>query len=172
MEIIVPSLVCVFRSHHVPTALRTSALSLLSECVKTSSLAFLPYTLELSEAMVDLLQIESMPEASKTNTRGFKPKEPKATMDSESTVIDSKHPALRRAALHFLALLIRSSTADVYNSGYIYNGPTFSGPQARRAKTTLAYVASTDVDNFVRVMAREVLEGMDQLNEAFIGNVA
>jgi len=172
VEILVPPLVRVFRSHHIPTVLRTSALSLLSNCVNASSIAFIPYASDLSEAMIDLLQVESMPETPKPHEQGSestnkgKEDQLKATKDSQSTLTDSKHPSLRRAALYFLGLLIRASTAGVYDSGY--HGQTFSGSQVKRAKTTLAYVASTDKDNVVRVMARETIEGMERLNEAII----
>lgn len=46
------------RQCDVPTALRTSALSLLATCVDTYALAMLPYVVDLSRAMVDLLQTE------------------------------------------------------------------------------------------------------------------
>jgi hypothetical protein len=123
--------------------------------------------------MIDLLQVESIPATPKPHKQGSESTNEgeedqlKATMDSQSTLTDSKHPSLRRAALHFLALLIRASTAGVYDSGY--QGQTFSASQAKRAKTTLAYVASTDKDNVVRVMAREAIEAMARLNEAIIG---
>jgi hypothetical protein len=91
----------------------------------------------------------------------------KATLDSQPTSIDSKLPPLRRAALHFLALLLRASTAHVYDQSH--EGNPFSQSQLRRAKTTLAYVASTDEDSIVRVMAREGVEGIDQLSKAIAG---
>jgi hypothetical protein len=39
----------------------------------------------------------------------------------------------------------------------------------KRAKTTLAYVASTDQDSVVRTMAREASEGLRQLQHAILG---
>lgn len=39
----------------------------------------------------------------------------------------------------------------------------------RRAKTTVGYVAATDGDGLVRVMAKEVSEGLDDLAEAILG---
>jgi hypothetical protein len=160
----------VFRSHHIPITLRTSALSLLSVCLDTSALAFLPYATDLSTAMIDLLQVESTPQALKLHGQKSEPSNDaqlKSTMESESTLTDSKHPSLRRAALHLLALLLRASIAGVYDSGY--QGQVFPGPDVKRAKTTLLYVASTDVDSMVRVMAREAMEQMEQLNEAIMG---
>ena len=38
-----------------------------------------------------------------------------------------------------------------------------------RTRTTLGYVAAADADNVVRVMAREAVEGLDQLVEAILG---
>jgi len=172
VDIIVPPLTHVFRSHHIPTTLRTSALSLLSECVNSSSSAFLPYAVDLSNAMVDLLQIETVPVAIKPRqppTEGEEMEEgqSKATMDSQPTSTDSKLPPLRRAGLHFLALLLRASTTHVY--GRSHQGNPFSRAQLSHAKTTLAYVASTDEDSIVRMMAREVIENIDQLNDALVG---
>ena len=161
----------VFRSHHLPITLRTSALSLLSVCLDTSALAFLPYATDLSTAMIDLLQVESTPQALKLHRQKSEPSNDdaqlKSTMESGSTLTDSKHPSLRRAALHLLALLLRATIAGVYDSGY--QGQVFPGSDVKRAKTTLLYVASTDVDSIVRVMAREAMEQMEQLNEAIMG---
>ncbi|KAH0840123.1 hypothetical protein J3R83DRAFT_1100 [Lanmaoa asiatica] len=39
----------------------------------------------------------------------------------------------------------------------------------KRAKVTLGYIASTDEDGIVRVMAREANEAIDQLNKATLG---
>jgi hypothetical protein len=137
--------------------------------VNSSSSAFLPYAVNLSEAMIDLLQVESVPVA-------IKPKQPlqetkegqsQATMDAQPTSTDSKLPPLRRAALHFLSLLLRASTAHVYD--HKHRGNPFSQAQLRRAKMTLVYVASTDEDSIVRVMAREGIENIDQLSEAMVG---
>lgn len=172
VDIIVPPLTHVFRSHHIPTTLRTSALSLLSECVNSSSSAFSPYTVELSDAMVDLLQIETVPVTTKPRQSPEEGEEMEedqlgATMDSQPTLTDSKLPPLRRAGLHLLALLLRASTAHVYSRSH--RGNQFSRAQLSRAKTTLSYVASTDKDSIVRVMAREVIGNIDQLNEALAG---
>lgn len=151
----------VFRAHHVPITLRTSALSLLSECATTDPLVFTGYASDLSDAMIDLLQVER-PEAEADKGKGSK-------IDNElpPTSSDSKLPALRRGALHFYAQLIRASTAQVYESGY--SSQTFSTAHIRRAKTTLTYVAATDQDGVVRVMANEAVEGLTQLSEALAG---
>lgn len=93
---------------------------------------------------------------------------PPVTMDSQPTSKNSKFPPLRRAALHFLALLIRANTTRLYNSGDAREN-VFPTHLVRRVKTTLGYVAATDEDAVVRVMAREALEGLDQMAEATLG---
>jgi len=168
-EVLVPPLVRVFRSHHIPTILRTSALSLLSESVKANSLAFIPYAVDLSEAMIDLLQIESLPEITKLHMQQTEEEaetQLQGTMAFQPVSTDPKLPPLRRAALHFLAQLFRASTAGIYDSGY--QGHLLLGSQAKRMKTTLAYIASTDKDNVMRVMAREAIAEIDQLTEAIV----
>jgi len=92
---------------------------------------------------------------------------PPSTMDSHPTVANSKFPPLRRAALHFLALLIRESTSSVYDTGPMRI--SIPGVYLTRARTTLGYVAVTDEDAAVRVMAREAREGLGQLSSAFVG---
>lgn len=168
-DIVIPPLVHVFRKPHIPTTLRTSALSLLSECVSTDPSAFAPYAVDLSEAMIDLLQVERVVETHTTIKQEAEAKDigSRAVTDPQPTSTDSKLPALRRAALHLYTLLIRASTSQVYDSGY--SSQTFSTAQIRRAKTTLLYVAATDRDNVVRIMASEAVEGLAQLNEALIG---
>ncbi|KZT12600.1 uncharacterized protein LAESUDRAFT_638789 [Laetiporus sulphureus 93-53] len=196
VNILVPPLFRVVRTSHFPTTLRTSAISLLAQCAKTNSLALLPYAADLSEAMVDLLQVEtvSAAERSKKNQeekpkadmpvseeakeqarapdKGDKIEELEApvpaTMDAQPTSTNSRFPPLRRAALHFLSLLIQACISRVYEYG---DGDQLAFPPhlVKRAKNTLGYVAATDDDAVVRVMAREALEGLDQLAEAALG---
>jgi hypothetical protein len=169
-EVLVPPLVQVFTSHHIPTILRTSAISLLSDSVNVNSLALLPYAVNLSEAMIDLLQVESQPEITKPqmqcseSTKGGGKDQSQATTVFQPMSTDSKLPPIRRAALHFLTLLLRASIAAVYDSGY--HGRLFLGSQVKRTKTTLTYIGSTDKDSVVRVMAREAIEEINQLTEA------
>ena len=167
-DLLLPPLCALIRSRSVPTALRTSALSLLGDCVNTYTLAILPYVVDLADAMIDLLQVEgvsarapSKPDADMT------PDKTPPTMDSQPLSADSRFPPLRRAAIHFLSLLIRSLTEQTYEKSladvHIYMDAL------QRARTTLAYVASTDEDTIVRVMAREAREGLEQLQQAFLG---
>ncbi|OSX60155.1 hypothetical protein POSPLADRAFT_1066562 [Postia placenta MAD-698-R-SB12] len=175
-SMLVPRLFGVMRAAHYPTTLRTSAVALLAQCVKTNELAILPYAADLSEAMVDLLQVETVPAApaakkasveEEDEIEWLEPPTP-ATMDAQPTSTNSKFPPLRRAALHFLSLLIQACTARLYESS---DGTDMVFPPqlVRRTKTTLGYVAATDEDAVVRVMARETLEGLDQLAEAMMG---
>jgi len=92
---------------------------------------------------------------------------PPPTMDTHPTVANSKFPPLRRAALHFLTLLIRACISRVYDTGS--TGMLIPNVYLARARTTLGYVASTDEDAVVRVMAREAKEGLGQLSDALIG---
>ncbi|KAJ6539322.1 hypothetical protein B0H19DRAFT_961303 [Mycena capillaripes] len=154
IDILVPPLFHVVRSSQVPTTLRTSALSLLAECENTCPLALIPYVTDLSEAMVDLLQIESSTTI------------PTESEDANPISANSKLPPFRRAALHFLGLLIRETTRQIYDSSLI----EFSSRLLKRIRTTLAYVSATDGDRVVRVMAREAVEGLSELEEAMVGN--
>ncbi|KAJ7781261.1 hypothetical protein B0H16DRAFT_1497669 [Mycena metata] len=154
IDILVPPLFHLVRSSQVATTLRTSALSLLAECENTCSLALIPYVTELSEAMIDLLQIES---SSNVSTESD---------DNNPLLANSKLPPFRRAALHFLGLLIRETTRQIYESAHT----EFSNRSIKRIRTTLGYVASTDGDMVVRVMAREAVEGLGELEEAMLGN--
>lgn len=92
---------------------------------------------------------------------------PPPTMDAHPTVANPKSPPLRRAALHFLTLLIRACISRVYDKGPA--GMLIPDAQTTRARTTLGYVASTDEDAVVRVMAREAREGLGQLSSALVG---
>ncbi|KAF7355296.1 RTP1-C1 domain-containing protein [Mycena sanguinolenta] len=150
IDILVPPLFHVVRSSQFPTTIRTSAISLLAECENTCSVALIPYVTDLSEAMVDLLQIE-------TSSTTLAESE-----DSNPTSANSKLPSFRRAALHFLGLLIRETTRQVYDS-YSESGMVF-----KRIRTTLAYISATDSDTVVRVMAREAVEALSELENAMI----
>ena len=178
-----PPLFAVVRAAHLPTALRTSSLSLLALLVSTSPLAAFPYATDLVEAMVDLLQVESAPVSAQTrrshDTQSAddgdaekKPDEDKKpwkadTSEFKPTTTNSKLPPLRRAALHFLSLMLRAYASQVENTAAkaIYVLPPAS---LNRVRLTTGYVASTDEDSIARVMAREVVEDVDALAEAML----
>ncbi|KAF5369873.1 hypothetical protein D9758_001077 [Tetrapyrgos nigripes] len=176
--LIVPPLLTVVRSRHAPTTLRTSSLSLLADCQKTQSLSLLPYFIDLSEGMNDLLQVEMVTfhpgSEKKTENKGEKVEEKALTresapqtMDRNPTSTNSKFPPLRRAALHFLSLLLQGTTEQIYESSFGTN--LFPSELLQRLKITLSYISGTDEDMLVRVMARETLEQLAQLEQAVIG---
>jgi hypothetical protein len=164
----VPPLFNLIRFSQVPTVLRSSALSLLAECEHTHPLSLLHYSSDLASAMVELLQVETVaarpPETSRTEPSSADGAHPPITIDSHPTSANSKLPPLRRAALHLILRLVNQATAHV-------DDPTFRGLaiSLKRAHTTIAYVASTDEDAVVRVMARETLEAIKTLGQALLG---
>ncbi|KAF7790091.1 hypothetical protein EIP86_001041 [Pleurotus ostreatoroseus] len=228
-DMLVPRFFALVRSSHLPATLRTSALSLLALCVTTNALAILPYAIDLASAMVDLLQVETVPvirqpqaptreqasdagaEVKHEKSQGVTLEEvaddentddqaqedqkqeeanPKDKLKIDSTefkptTTSSKIPPLRRAALHFLLLLIRAYIAQVDDASAALSEPSISispiGPGTRRAmyvlppdvlrrvRTTAAYVSSTDEDGIVRIMAVELVEALDGLAEAMLG---
>lgn len=232
-DMLVPPFFALVRSSHLPATLRTSALSLLALCATTSALAVLPYATDLASAMIDLVQVETVPivrqpqtqpqprtnatgtdgeQTEHTKTPGamvedvgedehageegsedqaqkeVKPDEkPKPdSTEFKPTTTSSKIPPLRRAALHFLILLTRAYAAQVDDASAMLSGspsislsPSGSGTRRtvyvlppdvlRRARTTAAYVAATDEDGIVRVMAGELVESLDGLAEAMLG---
>ena len=153
---------------------------------ETNALALFPYATDLFGGMVDLLQLESVPATSVPPKRttevsepddcngdardekaGFTSQQFPPTMDTHPTLPNSKFPPLRRAALHFLTLLIQACISRVYDMGPA--GMLIPNERTSRARTTLGYVASTDEDAIVRVMAREAKEGLGQLSNALVG---
>ncbi|KAK7470681.1 hypothetical protein VKT23_002103 [Stygiomarasmius scandens] len=163
-NVIIPPLLKVVRSNHAPTTLRTSSLSLLADCQGTDSLSLLPYFVDLSEGMNDLLQVEM------SKSRGEEAKKGEiasSSMDENPTSTNTKFPPLRRAALHFLSTLIQGTLRQIYESSFGDN--LFSPELVRRLRVTLSYISGTDEDMLVRVMARETLEQLNQLEQAAIG---
>lgn len=183
-DTIVPPLAKMVRTPHPSTALRTSALSLLAQCVNTSAASVILYGVDLVSAMLDLLQLESVPmtrptkPASKGEERNDeepgdeKEQEKKFKHDTaafQPASKDSKIPTLRRSALHFLSLLMKAFTEQL--DGRSSNSSVFVLPAdiMKRARTTIGYVAATDADLIVRVMAKEALEGLDRYMEVMLG---
>lgn len=171
VDFLVPPLCAVVRNTHVPTVLRMSSISLLADCVDIYSLAVLPYVQDLCTGFIDLLQLESSlantvakgeeKTADDGNNDGL------ASLDSNPTSKDSKLPPLRRAALHFLSLLMRASTKLIYEGSSRIT--PFPGSMFRRANIVLEYVSSIDEDGVVRVMAMEAKENLEQLQGAMLG---
>jgi len=165
VDIIVPPLFIMIGSSQAPTTLRTSAISLLAECENTSSLALLRYSTDLFETMLNLLQLETVSATDVPKRPGDEVEEADPiTMDSHPLSTNSKFPPLRRAALHFLSLLIRATTTQIYDS--TFQGLVFP---LERASTILGFAAATDKDVVVRVMAQEALEGLRNMRRAMAG---
>lgn len=225
-----PPLVALVRAPHVPTALRTSAVSLLATAADTNAVALSAYAEELAAGMVDLLQVESvrappaitsakraaassdgssemrekaMPEKaiggavrerpsiesqhsdsslgnalSAANTQAGPPlanknggvpgaNRERDTLDAQPTSSNTKLPPLRRGALHFLTLLVRALAERAYEGSPPDSGimQTLTG----RGAAVLGYVAATDADGVVKVMAREAAELVEQLRSAAFG---
>jgi hypothetical protein len=118
----------------------------------------------LFEGMIDLLQVEAT--SSTLPPRGDeKDMSGNEETTKESTASSTSAP-LKRAALHFILLDIRARSARLTNS---VDTVSSRGSSLKRASTTLHYVASVDEDKLVRVMAREALEGLGQMEETILG---
>ncbi|THV08587.1 hypothetical protein K435DRAFT_772052 [Dendrothele bispora CBS 962.96] len=164
-SVIIPSLWKVIRSSHTPTTLKTSSLSLLADCQGTHSLSLLPYFVDLSEGMNDLLQVEMVTYESRKDEMATGT--PAPTIDQNPTSTNPKFPPLRRAALHLLSVLFQGTIRQIYDSSFGIS--LFSFDLVRRLRITLSYISGTDEDILVRVMAREALEQLNQLEQAAIG---
>lgn len=215
-DMLLPPLLSLLREPRAPVILRTSAISLLSECINTCARVVERYTKETAEGMLDLVLVEmtvatpiphpkakvnekrmktdvgvstEQAESESSPTPRSQSERPPDALDISPLSISSKIPALRRAALHFLGLLVRVLTQEAYERGGsswsgvqirgIYDGQTGTytpyeeGPLSqefmRRACTVLEYIAAVDEDTIVRVMAREVGEGVKGLEKALVG---
>lgn len=115
--------------------------------------------------MIDLLQVETT--STTDNTITTKSEGRKSTMDDHPTSTNTKFPPLRRAALHFLTLLIRGTTKEIHeSSASVGDNARLSAELTKRMRITLGYISNTDDDMLVRVMAREALEDLAQLELA------
>lgn len=87
-------------------------------------------------------------------------------MDSDPLQKDAKLSPLRRSAIHLLTVLAKGILHQVYESGASgVRGTLFS---AQRGLTTLWYIATTDADSTVRVLAAEGADLLVQLRRAMI----
>lgn len=151
--------------------LRSSALSILAQCVEMSPAALTPWTDDLLSGMLDILQIESvratpLSRKARDEARAQTDKEKTdAEIDASPQSADSKLPPLRRSALLCFALIVRSIIAGVYEgSSHVQRGGLWN-----RARTLLEYVRITDSDSLVRVQAAETLALVKQLGRAELG---
>jgi hypothetical protein len=162
---IVPPLLHMLRERSLPTSLRSSTLTILATAVEESPLALLPRSEDLAQTCIDVLRIESRPlkprarQAPASSSPEVSDEEegpapqrrrrPEETPDPTGT--DSKHPSLRRAALLFLAMLLRTARGT--------RGMLSSQTRAS-AKVVIAYLAQTDEDALVRHQSSEILDEM------------
>ena len=137
--------------------------------------------------MLDLLQLETVSSVEKRTDETSTPQEDDDhPQDASSSYITSKHivqagdiemdmdplqkgaklSPLRRSALHLLTVLVKGLLHEVYESGALgVRGNLFS---AQRGLTTLRYIATTDADNTVRVLAAEGAELLAHLRRAVV----
>jgi hypothetical protein len=146
-------------------------------------LALLPYAHDIAHAMLDLLQIEGArasvqaqgqqhPVSTTTDANLAPPQSPIPSMDNQPMAANPTFPPFRRASLHFLGILVRAYTRRAYassDSGVSGSGMSVDDFPTRRAATTLAYIAATDADAVVRVMAGEVGDAVHTLERALVG---
>ncbi|KAL7421953.1 hypothetical protein Q5752_003725 [Cryptotrichosporon argae] len=193
-QLIVPPLAAIFPDQARETVLRTSALSLLTTLAEVSPLALRSWSANLFGAAVDLVQIETVvnspfrpapPTARKKVVLVDDEEEPDdapRTVDGEPTERDSKHPALRRAAVVFLGVLVAGLLEDDVgpgdgDGGFVMRLPGQAAARPARhsavepkdvvrARTVLAYVAKTDKDEVVRAQAGEVGTLLGRLSAA------
>lgn len=87
-------------------------------------------------------------------------------MDSDPLQRDTKLSPLRRSAIHLLTVLVKALLDQVHERGASgVHGNSFS---AQRGLTTLRYIATTDADNTVRVLAAEGADLLAQLRRAML----
>lgn len=170
MDLLVPPLFAIVRNANIPTLLRTSSISLLADCVDTWPLALLPYIQDLCFGFIDLLQVETT--ASKNVLRRDEVESNGSmsltTMDSDPTLKDSKVPALRRSAIHFLGSYIRATTRLIHERRNLNATILIPKSLVQKASVTLDYISSTDDDSRVRVMAEEARESLENLHRAVL----
>lgn len=203
----------------LPTVLRSSALSLLSTAVESSHLALLPWMDEMVSGCLDLIQLESVSggksapepqeEEMKTTTLREKlnpkiqlvddeeveeekkpePEKPRIVDAEPTKANDSKHPALRRAAVYLLGLVVAALieaameepqqetefkmrlprqtdiSADIRPSGQKQqvDAGAINPRTIDRAINILRYVASVDDDDVVRGQSAEVVALLERL---------
>jgi hypothetical protein len=85
--------------------------------------------------------------------------------DLQPTSNDSKLPPLRRAALHVVHVVLRASLEQVDESLVVIR----NAATVKRTKVTLEYIAFSDEDAVVRVMAKEAIGAINDFSRSFVG---
>jgi hypothetical protein len=164
--------------------MRASSLSILSTCVDVDWRAILPWVQDLLGACLDLLQLESVRPVANS-------KRAKDASASEEPIRpnDSKHPALRRAALVFIGQLfdavaiseksereatilssqssgspsVRLTSNQGLRESVAYAPPAIHPGLMQKAGNVLGYLEATDVDSLAAHQAGEALALLRQL---------
>ncbi len=171
-------------------------------CVDSDWTSLIPWCDDLISACVDLVQLESVPvlrERTKEKKRAQIEdpsigcgKAPSGALPEPVKANDSKHPALRRAALVLLGVtldvvsrhtqeaaeqrartqsepMIRIlDTKEPWIGTQQLHPPVIDLTKLGRARTVIQYIEATDEDDLVRHQAMEILAIMDNLAYAGI----
>lgn len=213
---LVPPLMAVFRAtnNDVPTVLRSSAISILATITDVSIVALAPWLDLLIAGAADVLRLELVPlsAARVAPTEGPRPAVHEDSEDDRkekidqhtiednvpATTLSTKAPTLRRSALHFISLVLRTLIQEAYNSheeeasgtnpaiapsitvssARIRNTTTSKLSQINvdrellgRIGTVIRYARDVDVDMIVRDQAAECSELLDQYLKLWLGAV-
>ncbi|CAE6425596.1 unnamed protein product [Rhizoctonia solani] len=170
VDMLIPPLFRVIRAQGLPTVLRSSALSILAQCVETSPVSVTAWTDDILSGMLDILQLESVqavPLSRKARDEARQQEEVKLDLviESKPQEVDSKLPPLRRSALVCFALVVRSMVEGVYEG----TRSAQLGDLRSKAVTIIEYIRVTDSDPVVRTQAAETLSLVKQLGRAELG---
>lgn len=172
--------------------IRSSSLSILATCADTEWRALLPWSNDLIGSCLDLLRLESVSQRRK-QSKSIEPDNNRESEDKDENGggqddtqrpndeptrnNDSKHPALRRAAVVFLGLMfdsvakaaaqdsdndIHSLQPEIRTSIRPATSQNLPAPVdthlVQSARTVLNYIKHTDVDSLTSHQAGEVLQ--------------
>ncbi|TIA90289.1 hypothetical protein E3P99_01602 [Wallemia hederae] len=140
-HLIIPQLIKVMSDNSMPTLLRASTLTILSQASTTCIRAIEPYMGEIVSGVEDILIIESLHES----------KDIDHPLDTQTNLVQ-----LKRSALVLVAMVFRSA----YETG---NGG-ISASTKNNLVTKIRYIAQVDNDDLVRHQANEILDEFDWSN--------
>lgn len=192
VDMLVPVILTTIRDNTLPTILRTSAISVASQCIDISPLAMAKYNAELSNAMLDILELEHslLVESKDRRTQPAADVDTAETdmsmngvgvgtrqlgdllTDEDPTVINSKLSPLRRSAIHLLTSIIRhflqlaSERPGHGRDGIMRDFPV------RRSGVILRYLSINDADAVVNGMASEAVSMLREVGRLRLGVVA
>ncbi|KAG9038544.1 hypothetical protein FRB95_000765 [Tulasnella sp. JGI-2019a] len=166
---LVPALFGLVRSRHLPTTLRTSALSLLAQCAEVSPLAMLPWSADLCSGVTDLVQLEGVSalpadmqprkEATSTDDKPdtdhpVRPT-PLEEMDVKPLSQDPKLAPLRRAGLHFISVLLRAlvTSAQDAEPASLSSVPSLDASNFRMGRTSTKTTATMLREEYMPAVA-------------------